>query len=69
MTTHLTVGQLADLFGLPTWKIRRAVDSLDGEIPRVGLYRLVPRVRLGELALALNERGWLAAPQTTGEAT
>jgi len=69
MSTHLTVGQLAEMFGLPTWKVRRAVDSLGGDIPRAGMYRMVPRARLGELAVALHARGWLSEPQASGTAS
>ena len=36
----LTITQVASHFGVPAWKIRRLVDSLDIEIPRAGLYRL-----------------------------
>jgi hypothetical protein len=60
-SNHLTVGEIAVLYGLPQGKIRRAVDSLDVEIPRAGLYRLVPRTALGKLALELQRRGWLTS--------
>jgi hypothetical protein len=56
---HLTVGEVATLYNLPTWKIRRAVDALGDDIPRAGQYRLVPRTLLGKLALELERRGWL----------
>jgi hypothetical protein len=59
MPDHLTTGQLATFFNLPIWKVRRAVDSLPGELPRAGMYRMVPRSRLGELAVVMQERGWL----------
>lgn len=52
MPKHLTIGQLAEMTGQPEWKIRRAVDSLDEEIPRAGLYRLIPE----ELVPQLMER-------------
>ena len=57
--THLTIGEVAEFYGIPSWKIRRVVDSLDGDIPRVGLYRLVPRTMLGTLAVELQRQGWL----------
>ena len=68
MTTHMTIGEVANIFALPTWKVRRAVDSLGVEIPRAGLYRLVPRDVLGKLAVELERRGWLpeATEATTG---
>ena len=56
----LTVGQLAEIYGLPAWKICRAVDALDVEIPCAGLYRLIPRDLLGAVAVELQRRGWLA---------
>lgn len=56
---HLTIGEVASLFDLPAWKIRKAVDSLNAEIPRAGQYRLVPRPLLGALANELQRRGWL----------
>ncbi len=42
-SSHLTVGEVAGIFDAPPWKIRKIVDSLDVEIPRAGLYRLIPR--------------------------
>jgi hypothetical protein len=58
MADHLTVGEIAELFGLPTWKVRRAVDALDVEIPRAGNYRLVPRNLLGRIAAEIERVGW-----------
>ena len=58
--THLTVGEVAKFYGLPDWKIRRAVDSLNVEIPRAGRYRLIPREMLGVVAAELDRRGWLS---------
>ena len=55
----LTVGEVAEIYGLPAWKIRRAVDALDVEIPRAGGYRLIPRDLLGVIAAELQRRGWL----------
>lgn len=54
-----TIGQLAAMFGLPAWKVRRAVDSLDADIQRAGQYRLVPRSALGKLTVEFQRRGWL----------
>jgi hypothetical protein len=55
---NLTVGQIAELFGLPAWKVRRAVDALKVEIPRAGNYRIIPRNLLGKIAAELERRGW-----------
>ena len=59
VANHLTVGEVATLYGLPSWKIQRAVDSLSPEVPRAGQYRLVPRAMLGQLAVELQHRRWL----------
>jgi len=59
MPSHLTTGEIAEMYGLPDWKIRRAVDALGLDIPRAGRYRLVPRGVLGRLALELARRGWM----------
>lgn len=57
--THLTVTQVAKIYGVPAWRIRRLVDSLGIEIPRAGLYRLIQRDLLGTIAVELDQRGWL----------
>jgi hypothetical protein len=51
---NLTVGQLANLLGAPQWRIRRVVDSLECEVPRAGLYRLVPRNLIPAIAERLS---------------
>ena len=56
MSSHLTIGEIAKFYGLPAWKIRRAVDALEVEIPRAGRYRLIPREHLGALAVQLGQR-------------
>ena len=56
---HLTVGEVARLYGVDDWRIRRIVDDLDAEIPRAGLYRLIPRALLAAIAIELRDRGWL----------
>lgn len=52
--SFFTVGQLADRLHEPEWKVRRAVDSLDTEIPRAGQYRLVPSEMLPEIDAKLH---------------
>ena len=64
MQTHLTVGEVATLYGVPTWRIRRLVDSLDVDIPRAGRYRLIPRFLLVAIAVELQKAGCV-----TGEAS
>ena len=62
-SAHLTVGQVAEIYDVPAWKIRRVVDALDVEIPRAGLYRLIPRNLLGIIATELQRQGWLPRPE------
>jgi hypothetical protein len=52
--SFFTVGQLADRFNEPQWKVRRAVDSLDTEVPRAGQYRLVPAEMLPAIGAKLH---------------
>ena len=54
MGTFYTIGQVAREFNAPEWRIRRIVDSLAADIPRAGLYRLVPADLLAEIASRLN---------------
>ena len=63
--THLTVGQIADIYAVPAWKIRRVVDSLWPDISRIGQYRSVPRELLGMIAAELQRQGWLPMAQET----
>ena len=63
MSSPLTVGEIATIYSVPAWKIRRVVDGLDADIPRAGLYRLVPRELLGTIAVELQRQGWLASSQ------
>ena len=58
-TSHLTVGEVGGIFGVPNWKIRRVVDSLEVDIPRAGQYRLIPPDLLGAIAVALKQQGWM----------
>ncbi|MBT6155798.1 MAG: hypothetical protein HOK71_12085 [Planctomycetaceae bacterium] len=62
--THYTVGEVAELYGIPNWKIRRVADSLGDTIPRVGQYRLIDRSTLGAIAAELSRQGWLPSPET-----
>lgn len=66
-TSHLTVGQVAQLYQIDEWRIRRVVDSLPVSIPRAGRYRLVPREYLAEIAVELDRRGWLPTTPNSRE--
>jgi len=66
LKTHLTIGEVATIYDVPSWKIRRVVDAIDAEIPRVGLYRMVPRPLLGVIAEDLQRQGWLLKREWAG---
>jgi DNA-binding transcriptional MerR regulator len=56
----LTLGQVGEIFGLPTWKIRRLYER--GLIPaasRVGLYRVVHESDLPEIERALKDARYI----------
>lgn len=57
LLTTTDVGRI--LGGIASWRVRRAIDSLDVAIPRVGRYRLVSRDLLGIIAVELHRRKWL----------
>jgi hypothetical protein len=59
LQTHLTIGEISAIYDIPAWKIRRVVDSLNTDIPRIGIFRAVPRCLLGEVARRLQDQGWL----------
>ncbi len=58
MSDHLTIGEVAKLYATDLWRIRKIVDALGVNIPRAGLYRLVPRVHLAAIGAELHRRGW-----------
>ena len=62
---HLTVGETARLYDVAQWRIRKIVDELDADIPRAGMYRLIPRHLLPTIAIKLQERGWLPSAEET----
>ena len=55
-TQFLTIGELAKRFRRPEWKIRRVVDSLNCDVPRIGLYRVIPVDLLPAIIERLRER-------------
>ena len=57
LQTHFTIGELEIIYSEPAWKVRRVVDALDVEIPRAGLYRLVPRELIGVIGAKLERHG------------
>jgi hypothetical protein len=60
---YLTIGQLAERFGIATWQARRAVDTVLPDLPRAGLYRLVPMNAIDRIESALRDRGYLREAQ------
>ena len=54
--THLTIGDIAEFYGEPDWKIRRIVDALPNEIQRIGRYRMISRDLLPKIGAILQER-------------
>ena len=50
--SFLTIGQLAEQLQEPVWRVRRAADSVAPNLPRAGLYRLVP----AELIESIDKR-------------
>jgi len=62
MKSFLTVGEIAVIFAAPAWKIRQVVDSLGTEIQRAGLYRMIPREALPEIAAKIQGKAAEAVP-------
>lgn len=63
--SSLTIPQVAARLGVPAWKVRRIVDSLDVEVPRAGLYRLIPGSLLTTISDELRRQGWLTMPEVS----
>lgn len=53
-----TVGELSRRLGVPMWRVRRTVDAVVPDAPRVGRYRVVPQDRLVEVTADLERRGY-----------
>lgn len=61
LATHLSTGDVAELTGVETWKIRRLFE--DGNLPdppRIGQARAIPRESIPSIIDALRSRGWLS---------
>ena len=54
--TSLTIPEVAARLNVPDWKVRRVVDSLDVEVPRAGLYRLVSDSLLDTISAELQRK-------------
>jgi hypothetical protein len=55
---YFTTGEVALALGVAVWQARRAIDALGAEIPRAGLYRLVPVELLGQVREQLAKMGY-----------
>ena len=65
MANPLTVGDVARMLGVEDWQVRRVVDRLDVDVPRVGLYRLIPPELIQPIVAGLRERGWFPTTKTS----
>ena len=69
--THFTIPQISAIVSkpgwvVPNWKTRRVADFLDGDIQRIGLYRLIPAEMVPRIERELRRQGWL--PKIEGAA-
>ena len=55
METGSTTGQVATRLGDHPWRIRRIVDELQPDLPRVGQYRIVPESLIPKIQARLEE--------------
>jgi hypothetical protein len=63
----LTLGQVAQYFGRPTWVLQRLADQKRFPFQRVGRYRVVPTDQLPAVEAALRAAGYLP-PVAKGQA-
>lgn len=61
--SHFTVSQIARLYDVAEHRVRKIIDELPEDIPRVGRYRLIRRELLGRIAVELQRRGWLPSSE------
>ena len=59
-----TTGDIARQQNLPEWRVRRTLDAVMPDAPRVGRFRVVPSDRLPEITAALAKY----APMTSSKA-
>jgi len=61
----LTTREVGELLGVETWRVRRLFESGTlPEPPKFGGKRAIPVELVGEIALALERRGWLPSAVT-----
>jgi hypothetical protein len=60
LSTYLTTSDIAERYpGVAPWQVRRTLDGMGLQIPRAGLYRLVPEDLLPQVEAALRSRGYM----------
>ena len=60
MSTMLTIGDVARMYGLPVWKVRRLFER--GLLPpasRIGAYRVFDESEIPVIEAALRQAGYL----------
>lgn len=67
MNGFFTTGEIASRLNQPIWLVRRIVDSLAIELPRVGLYRLVPESAVQDIAAEIERRSQAESTSGTSE--
>jgi hypothetical protein len=63
MKAQYTTAEISRILGAKSWQVRRAVDALGLQIPRAGLYRLIPSEMLELVEAELRRRGYLSAQE------
>lgn len=56
MYEGMSIGETSDILGCPIHQVRRTVDEIWPELPRIAGVRIVPRSKLCELAAAIERR-------------
>lgn len=56
----LSVGDVSRMLGAEPHQVRRVVDRLGVEVPRVGRYRMIPTQLLPSIAADLKRRGHIS---------
>jgi len=64
MPDHCTTRQVADLYGVEEWKVRRLFEAgIVTEPPKFGGKRLIVRTMLPSILDGLRQRGWMPAQE------
>lgn len=52
----LTTGEVAPKLKVPVWLVRAVCDSINADLPRAGLYRLVPAGLIPKIKAEIDAR-------------